>query len=344
MVHDPDKTWLITGGAGFIGSHLVLALRRRGSVRVVNLDKLTYAGNVRALDGLKNDPEHVFVRGDIGDRELVARLLRAHQPQVVLNLAAESHVDRSIAAPAPFVETNVLGAFRLLEAVTDYWRRLEGPRRDSFRFVQVSTDEVYGDLEPGGPPAMEHSPYAPSSPYAASKASADHFVRAFHRTYGLPTLITSGSNTYGPFQYPEKLIPLTIRNALRGEPLPLYGDGLQVRDWLYVEDHAEALRLVAEAGQVGGTYHLGGQAQRTNTEVVRTLCAILDREASASPHCPHSNLIAHVADRPGHDRRYALDDSRIRSELGWRNRVPFEEGLVQTVRWYVEHPDWPEAP
>jgi dTDP-glucose 4,6-dehydratase len=342
MTDSDRKTWLVTGGAGFIGSNLVRALRKRGGIRVVNLDKLTYAGNLRSLEEIAGDPDHVFVRGDIGDRDLLLRLLREHRPQAVLNLAAETHVDRSILGPAPFLETNVVGTFHLLQSVLEYWQALPPAERGAFRFVHVSTDEVYGELMPEDPPFTERTAYAPNSPYAASKASSDHFARAFHRTYGLPVVTTNCSNNYGPYQFPEKLIPLMILKALRGEPLPVYGDGRQVRDWLYVEDHCEALRIVAERGTVGATYNIGGRAERANLDTVRLICECLDRELPDSPHRPHARLITFVKDRPGHDLRYAMNDTRIRGELGWRPAVTIETGIRDTVAWYLRNPDWVE--
>jgi dTDP-glucose 4,6-dehydratase len=334
------QTWLVTGGAGFIGSNFVLAARAQQSANIINLDRLTYAGNLKNLEALTDDPQHLFIRGDIADRELVGRFLKEHQPRAVVHFAAESHVDRSIYGPQAFMETNVMGTFHLLEAVRQYWEALSGPKREEFRFLHISTDEVYGSLEPEAPPFRETTPYAPNSPYAASKAASDHLVRAYHHTYGLPTLITNCSNNYGPFQFPEKLIPLMILNALKGEPLPIYGDGLNVRDWLYVADHCEALRLVLARGRVGETYNIGGNCEKTNLEVVKTLCSVLDELFPDSPHKPHARLITFVKDRPGHDRRYAIDISKISQELGWRPRESFEGGLTKAVQWYVNNPEW----
>jgi len=336
---DADRTWLVTGGAGFIGSNFVrLALERKAG-RVVNLDKLTYAGNRASLADLENHPDHVFVHGDICDVALVSRLLEEHRPRAIVNFAAESHVDRSILGPAEFLETNVVGTFKLLEAARAHCARHADP---CFRFLQVSTDEVYGTLEPGDPGFTERTPYTPNSPYAASKAAADHFVRAYHRTYGLPVLTTNCSNNYGPYQFPEKLIPVMIQNALGGEPLPVYGDGLQVRDWLFVEDHCDAILAVLERGRPGETYNVGGGSEITNLELVRSICALVDELVPDSPHRPHARLIRHVADRPGHDRRYAIDDAKLRRELGWRPRLGLAEGLRRTVRWYLGHQAWIE--
>jgi dTDP-glucose 4,6-dehydratase len=333
-------TWLITGGAGFIGSNFVLTARERNAARLVNLDRLTYAGNLNNLAAVADDPGHLFVRGDIADRELVGRLLQEHQPRAVVHFAAESHVDRSIYGPQAFLETNVMGTFHLLEAVRQYWDALPTPAQGEFRFLHISTDEVYGSLRPEEPTFSETTPYAPNSPYAASKAASDHLVRACRHTYGLPTLITNCSNNYGPFQFPEKLMPLMILNALKGKPLPIYGDGLNVRDWIYVTDHCEALRLVLAQGRVGETYNIGGNCEKTNLEVVQTLCALLDERFPDSPHRPHHRLITFVKDRPGHDRRYAINSGKISRELGWRPQESFESGLAKTVRWYVENPAW----
>ncbi|MCD9031658.1 dTDP-glucose 4,6-dehydratase [Luteimonas sp. Y-2-2-4F] len=331
-------TWLVTGGAGFIGGNFVLEAVRQG-VRVVNLDALTYAGNLHTLASLEGNPDHVFVHGDIGDRALVASLLAEHRPDAVLNFAAESHVDRSIDGPAAFVQTNVVGTLGLLEAVRDHWKTLDGEARDAFRFLHVSTDEVYGTLGETGK-FSETTPYAPNSPYSASKAASDHLVRAFHHTYGLPTLTTNCSNNYGPYHFPEKLIPLVIAKALAGEPLPVYGDGRQVRDWLFVTDHCEAIRMVLAKGRVGETYNVGGDAERENIEVVRTICRLLDERRPREDGQPRSSQIAFVADRPGHDRRYAIDASKLRDELGWRPRHDFDSGIAETVDWYLSHQDW----
>ena len=333
-------TWLVTGGAGFIGGNFVLDAVRRG-VRVVNLDALTYAGNLDTLAALDGHAGHVFVQGDIGDGELVARLLAEHRPDAIVNFAAESHVDRSIDGPAAFVQTNVVGTLALLEKARDYWRSLDAAARDAFRFLHVSTDEVYGSLGDTGK-FTETTPYAPNSPYSASKAASDHLVRAFHHTYGLPVLTTNCSNNYGPYQFPEKLIPLIIARALRGEPLPVYGDGRNVRDWLFVGDHCSAIRRVLDAGRVGETYNVGGNAERENIEVVRAICRMLDAKRPLADGRARESLITFVADRPGHDRRYAIDASKIERELGWTPTVTFEQGIEQTVDWYLQHQPWVE--
>ena len=331
---------LVTGGAGFIGSSFVLGWIAAEGAPVVNLDKLTYAGNPANLASLDGDPRHVFVKGDICDRALIARLLAEHRPWAIIHFAAESHVDRSIHGPADFVQTNVIGTFSLLEEARAYWAALAQPEKSRFRFLHVSTDEVYGSLGANDPPFTETTPYAPNSPYAASKAASDHLVRAYHHTYGLPTLTTNCSNNYGPYQFPEKLIPLTILNAVQGKPLPLYGDGLNVRDWLYVGDHCEAARLVLREGRPGETYNIGGNNEKTNLEVVNALCDILDRLRPHLRGSHHSSLITFVDDRPGHDRRYAMDTRKIAAELGWRPRERFATGLRKTVQWYLDHPDW----
>ena len=333
---------LVTGGAGFIGGNFVLDLVGSGGFTAINLDALTYAGNLDTLASISENPDHVFVRGRIGDRELVDRLLADHRPSAVVNFAAETHVDRSIDGPSAFIQTNVVETHELLEAALAYWKGLRGPARDAFRFLHVSTDEVYGTLGPTGF-FTEESPFRPNSPYAASKAASDHLVRAYGHTYGLPTLITNCSNNYGPYHFPEKLIPLMILTALRGGPLPVYGDGQQVRDWLYVKDHCRAVLRVLEAGRPGETYNVGGHNERTNLEVVETICSLLDRLAPDSPHKPHRSLITFVADRPGHDRRYAIDASKIERELGWTPRETFETGLEKTVRWYLENRGWWEG-
>ncbi len=330
-------TWLVTGGAGFIGGNFVIEAVRHG-VRVVNLDALTYAGNLDTLKGLEGDPAHVFVHGDIGDRALVASLLEQYQPDAVLNFAAESHVDRSIDGPAAFVQTNVVCTLALLESVRDYWKAAQGSN-DDFRFLHVSTDEVYGSLGETGR-FTESTAYAPNSPYSASKAASDHLVRAFHHTYGLPTLTTHCSNNYGPYHFPEKLIPLVIAKALAGESLPVYGDGRQVRDWLFVADHCEAIRTVLAKGRVGETYNVGGNAERQNIEVVKTVCALLDERCPRADGVPRESQIRFVADRPGHDRRYAIDASKLRDELGWEPKYSFEQGIAETVDWYLAHQDW----
>ena len=323
---------LVTGGAGFIGSNFVLAALAEGGEPVVTLDKLTYAGSLLNLEALRDDPRHVFVRGDIADRALVRSLLRTHRPRAIVHFAAESHVDRSIAGPEAFVQTNVVGTWALLEEAREHWEKAGRP--DALRFLHISTDEVYGSLEPRAAAFTEQHPFRPSSPYAASKAAADHLVRAYHHTYGLPVLITNCSNNYGPRQYPEKLIPLMIRNALAGRALPVYGDGGNVRDWLYVADHCEALLVVLERGRPGETYNIGGESEHANNDVVRALCALLDRERPRGAGS-YAELISYVQDRPGHDRRYAMDISKIRRELGWRPKESFESGLEKTVRWYL---------
>jgi dTDP-glucose 4,6-dehydratase len=331
-------TWLVTGGAGFIGGNFVLGAVADG-VRVVNLDALTYAGNVDTLASLEGDANHVFVHGDIGDAALVRRLLDAHRPDAIINFAAESHVDRSIDGPGAFVQTNVVGTLSLLECARDYWRGLPAGDRDAFRFLHVSTDEVYGTLGDTGK-FTEQTPYAPNSPYSASKAASDHLVRAFHHTYGLPVLTTNCSNNYGPYHFPEKLIPLLIAKALAGEPLPVYGDGKQVRDWLFVTDHCEAIRTVLANGRVGETYNVGGNSEKQNIEVVHAICALLDQRRPREDGKPRVSQIAHVADRPGHDRRYAIDASKLRDELGWEPRYSFEQGIAETIDWYLDHQDW----
>ena len=335
------STILVTGGAGFIGSNFVRQWLAEEQGEVVNLDKLTYAGNLDSLADVAGDPRYHFVEGDIGDGPLVAGLLDRHRPWAVVNFAAESHVDRSIDRPAAFVETNVVGTFALLEASRAYWSALAEPQRSAFRFLHVSTDEVFGSLGPTGR-FTEASQYAPNSPYAASKAAADHFVRAYFHTFGLPTLTTNCSNNYGPYQFPEKLIPLMILNALAGKPLPVYGDGRQVRDWLYVEDHCRAIRAVLTGGTPGEVYAIGGDCQQTNLDVVRSIATIVDRLRPGLPHAPCTSLVSFVADRPGHDRRYAIDAGKIRDRLGWRPRENFESGLQRTVAWYLDHPAWIE--
>jgi dTDP-glucose 4,6-dehydratase len=331
-------TWLVTGGAGFIGGNFVLEAVANG-IRVVNLDVLTYAGNLDTLASLQSSPAHAFVQGDIGDRGLLARLLAEHRPDAVINFAAESHVDRSIDGPGAFVQTNVVGTLALLEAVRDHWKSLEGGTKDGFRFLHVSTDEVYGSLGDSGK-FVETTPYAPNSPYSASKAASDHLVRAFHHTYGLPVLTTNCSNNYGPYQFPEKLIPLVIAKAIAGEPLPIYGDGMNVRDWLYVGDHCAAIRAVLERGRVGETYNVGGDAERPNIEVVDTICALLDERRPREDGQPRKSQITYVKDRPGHDRRYAIDASKLKSELGWAPAHSFEQGIADTVDWYLDNQPW----
>lgn len=332
-------TILVTGGAGFIGSNFVLEWFRSIDEPVINLDKLTYAGNLENLKSLSNDGRHVFVQGDICDSQQVADLLQSHQPRAIVHFAAESHVDRSIHGPAAFVQTNILGTFNLLEQCRTWWQRLPDHSRETFRFVHVSTDEVYGSLEPADPPFSESHPYSPNSPYSASKASSDHLARAYHHTYGLPVLTTNCSNNYGPYQFPEKLIPLMILNALRGKPLPVYGDGMNVRDWLYVSDHCCAIREVLDKGRPGETYNIGGNCERTNLQVVNAICSALDRLAPKQGK-PYSSQITYVTDRPGHDRRYAIDSRKLASEVGWSPSHQFESGLEQTIRWYLANPDW----
>jgi dTDP-glucose 4,6-dehydratase len=333
------QTILVTGGAGFIGSCFVRRACARGDVRIVNLDRLTYAGNPDSLPA--GNPNHVFVQGDIGDRELVRSLLQQYQPAAVVNFAAESHVDRSIDGPLTFVETNVLSTCRMLEEVRGWYSGLPAEQKSGFRFLHVSTDEVYGSLGAEGL-FTETTAYSPNSPYSASKAASDHFVRAYHHTYGLPVLITNCSNNYGPYQFPEKLIPLMILNALEGRPLPVYGDGLNVRDWLYVEDHCAAIELVLQRGVVGECYNVGGNNEQTNIAIVKQVCALVDRLCPGLSHAPCESLIQYVRDRPGHDRRYAIDASKISSELGWKPQQDFASGLEHTVRWYLENPVWVE--
>jgi len=331
---------LTTGGAGFIGSNFVLDWLAGLDEPVLNLDRLTYAGNLENLASLRGDARHVFVRGDIGDTGLVARLLAEHRPRAVVNFAAESHVDRSIHGPEDFIQTNIVGTFRLLETVRAYWLGLAAPERAAFRFLHVSTDEVYGSLGKDDPAFRESNRYEPNSPYSASKAASDHLVRAWHHTYGLPVLTTNCSNNYGPYHFPEKLIPLCIHNALGGKPLPVYGDGQQRRDWLYVGDHCAALRRVLEAGRPGDVYNVGGWNEKANLEVVTTLCAMLDAMRPRADGRSYREQISFVADRPGHDRRYAIDAGKLERELGWKPLETFETGLRKTVRWYLDHQDW----
>jgi dTDP-glucose 4,6-dehydratase len=332
-------TVLVTGGAGFIGSNFVLDWMAQHDEPIVNLDALTYAGNLENLASLSENSKHRFVRGDICDRTLLDRVLAEHRPRAVLHFAAESHVDRSIHGPAAFVRTNIEGTFQLLEAARAHWQDLAGSERDGFRFLHVSTDEVYGSLGAGDPAFNEQRAYEPNSPYSASKAASDHLVRAWHHTYGLPVLTTNCSNNYGPYQFPEKLIPLMIVNALAGKPLPIYGDGMNVRDWLYVGDHCSGIRAVLERGRVGETYNIGGWNEMPNRQIVQTICALLDelRPGSAGPH---ARLITYVTDRPGHDRRYAIDAGKIERELGWRPAETFATGIRKTVQWYLEHAEW----
>ena len=332
-------TILVTGGAGFIGANFVLDWLAAVGEPVVNLDVLTYAGNLESLQTLAGDERHVFVRGDICDRGLIDDLLARHQPRAIVHFAAESHVDRSIHGPGAFMQTNVHGTFTLLEAARGHWSGLDADRRATFRFHHVSTDEVYGSLRPDDPPFTESNPYEPNSPYAASKAASDHLIRAWHHTYGLPVVTTNCSNNYGPYHFPEKLIPLMIVNALAGKPLPVYGDGQQVRDWLYVKDHCSAIREVLARGRLGETYNVGGWNEKPNIEIVRTVCALLD-EMRPDPAGSYSRLINFVTDRPGHDRRYAIDARKLERELGWRPAETFESGIRKTVRWYLDNPDW----
>jgi dTDP-glucose 4,6-dehydratase len=331
---------LVTGGAGFIGSNFVLQWLREEESPVINLDKLTYAGNPRNLESLEGNRNYEFHQGDIVDRDLVKRLLQSERPRAIVHFAAESHVDRSIHGPDDFVRTNVNGTFSLLEEARAYWSSLADDERSTFRFLHVSTDEVYGSLRTEDPAFSETTPYAPNSPYSATKAASDHLVRAYHHTYGMPTLTTNCSNNYGPFQFPEKLIPLMILNACNGKPLPVYGDGLNVRDWMYVEDHCGAIRTVLAKGRVGETYNIGGCNEKKNLEIVNTICALLDEWRPNDPVVPHNKLITYVKDRPGHDRRYAMDTRKIERELNWRPKETFETGIHKTVRWYLDHEDW----
>lgn len=333
-------TILITGGAGFIGSNFALSWLAAHDETVVNLDKLTYAGNVRNLVALEHDERHLLVAGDIGDRALITGVLEAHRPHAVINFAAESHVDRSIDGPEVFFQTNVMATLGLLDSVREYLSGLDAAAREGFRFLHVSTDEVYGTLSEADPAFCEDRKYEPNSPYSASKAASDHLVRAYHHTFGVPVLTTNCSNNYGPFQFPEKLIPLVIRNALADEDLPIYGDGRQIRDWLYVEDHCDAIRQVLGRGRVGETYNVGGGSEKTNLEVVETLCAMLDEQVPRADGASYADQIRFVADRPGHDRRYAVDTGKIEKKLGWRPAESFRTGIEKTVRWYLEHRDW----
>ena len=333
-------TILITGGAGFIGANFVLDWLAEHNEPVVNLDKLTYAGNLETLASLQGDARHVFVQGDIGDAALVARLLAEHRPRAVLNFAAESHVDRSIHGPEDFIQTNIAGTFHLLESVRAYWGGLQGAERDAFRLLHVSTDEVYGSLTKDQPAFAENHRYEPNSPYSASKAASDHLVRAYHHTYGLPVLTTNCSNNYGPYHFPEKLIPLMIVNALAGKALPVYGDGMQVRDWLYVKDHCSAIRRVLASGRLGEVYNVGGWNEKPNIEIVNTVCALLDELRPRADGQPYASQISYVKDRPGHDRRYAIDARKLENELGWKPAETFETGIKKTVQWYLDNPEW----
>jgi len=333
-------TILITGAAGFIGANFVLDWLAQSQEPVVNLDKLTYAGNLETLASLEGDARHIFVQGDIGDSALVASLLAKHRPRAVINFAAESHVDRSIHSPEDFIQTNIVGSFRLLEAVRAYWGSLAADDKAAFRLLHVSTDEVYGSLGPGDAAFSETHRYEPNSPYSASKAASDHLVRAYHHTYGLPVLTTNCSNNYGPYHFPEKLIPLMIVNALAGKALPVYGDGMQVRDWLYVKDHCSAIRRVLEAGRLGEVYNIGGWNEKPNIDIVKTVCTLLDELRPRADGTSYSTQISYVKDRPGHDRRYAIDASKIERELGWKPAETFETGIRKTVQWYLDHPEW----
>lgn len=333
------KTILVTGGAGFIGGNFVHRMIRRGNITLINLDALTYAGNLETLASVNGNPNHNFVLGSIGDQSLVEYLLFRYQPDAIVNFAAESHVDRSIDGPGAFIQTNVVGTLGLLQASKKYWQQLEEPARSQFRFLHVSTDEVYGSLGAEGK-FTETTPYQPNSPYSASKAASDHLVRAYHHTYGLPVLTTNCSNNYGPYQFPEKLIPLMILNALSGKALPVYGNGLNVRDWLYVDDHCSAIETVLEKGTPGEVYNVGGNNEKTNMDVVETICALLDELVPNAAHRPHRNLVTFVTDRPGHDLRYAIDASKIKHQLGWEPQETFETGLRKTVEWYLNHQTW----
>jgi dTDP-glucose 4,6-dehydratase len=333
-------TILVSGGAGFIGGNFVLDWVAGTDEAVINLDKLTYAGNLETLSTLHGNPSHIFVQGDIGDRVLVERLLAEHRPRGVINFAAESHVDRSIHGPGDFIETNIVGTYNLLESVRGYWNGLPEGQKAAFRFLHVSTDEVYGSLAKDDPAFAETNRYEPNSPYSASKAASDHLVRAWHHTYGLPVLTTNCSNNYGPFHFPEKLIPLMIVNALAGKPLPVYGDGMQIRDWLYVKDHCSAIRSVLEAGRLGETYNVGGWNEKPNIEIVKTVCALLDELRPRADGKPYAEQITYVTDRPGHDRRYAIDATKIHRELGWKPAETFESGIRKTVQWYLDNSGW----
>ena len=331
---------LVTGGAGFIGTNFVHDWLQISNHPLINLDKLTYAGNPENLCELQKNPQHHFVQGDIGDRPLLDELLEREQPQAIINFAAESHVDRSIDAPSEFIQTNVVGTFNLLEATRAYWQQLNATDKANFRFLHVSTDEVYGSLDAQDPPFSETTAYAPNSPYSASKAASDHLVRAYHHTYGLPTLTTNCSNNYGPYQFPEKFIPLIIHNALKGEAIPLYGDGLNIRDWLYVGDHCTAIRAILDQGEVGEVYNIGGKQEKSNLEIVHTVCEVLDELLPDSPHRPHEKLITFVKDRPGHDRRYAINPEKIEREINWQPCETFDSGIRKTITWYLQHQEW----
>jgi dTDP-glucose 4,6-dehydratase len=335
---------LVTGGAGFIGGNFVLDwLKDPNAEGIINLDKLTYAGNLATLDSLKSDPRHIFVHGDIGDQELVTKLLKEHQPRAIVNFAAESHVDRSIHGPAEFVQTNIVGTFNLLECARTYWNTLDEGKKAGFRFHHVSTDEVYGSLSATAPAFTETHPYEPNSPYSASKAASDHLVRAWFHTYQFPVVTTNCSNNYGPYHFPEKLIPLVILNALNGKPLPIYGDGQQIRDWLYVGDHCSAIREVLAKGKLGETYNIGGWNEKANIDVVKTICSILDELKPRADGKSYAEQITFVTDRPGHDRRYAIDASKLKRELGWKPKETFDTGIKKTVQWYLDNPVWIEG-
>lgn len=333
---------LVTGGAGFIGSNFVMDWLAQSDEPVLNLDKLTYAGNLQNLASLEGDSRHVFVQGDIGDKALVSSLLQQYRPRAILNFAAESHVDRSISGPDDFIQTNIVGTFNLLEATRGWWMSLPEQEKQDFRFLHVSTDEVYGSLTPDAPAFTETHPYEPNSPYSASKAASDHLVRAYQHTYGLPTLTTNCSNNYGPYHFPEKLIPLMIVNALAGKPLPVYGDGMQIRDWLYVKDHCSAIRRVLEAGRVGETYNVGGWNEKANIDIVKLICERLDTLRPRTDGQSYAAQITYVTDRPGHDRRYAIDARKIERELGWKPQETFDTGIAKTIAWYLEHQEWVE--
>ena len=333
---------LVTGGAGFIGGNFVLDWLAQSDEAVINLDKLTYAGNLETLASLKGHPGHIFVQGDIGDKALVDKLLAQYKPRAIINFAAESHVDRSIHGPEDFIQTNIVGTFHLLESARAYYNGLNDADKTAFRFLHVSTDEVYGSLAPDAPAFTEQHPYEPNSPYSASKAASDHLVRAYHHTYGLPVLTTNCSNNYGPYHFPEKLIPLMIVNALAGKPLPVYGDGMQVRDWLYVKDHCSAIRRVLEAGRLGETYNVGGWNEKPNIEIVQRICALLDEKRPRADGKSYAEQITYVTDRPGHDRRYAIDAHKLERELGWKPAETFETGIAKTVQWYLDNSQWVE--
>ena len=328
-------TILVTGGAGFIGTNFVLKCIRELDEHIINLDKLTYAGNLDNLKSVENNKRHIFIKGDIGNRQLVDDILQKHKPRAIINFAAESHVDRSISSPEQFLQTNVLGTFSLLESARNYWQGLSKPQQDDFRFLHISTDEVYGTLAASEAPFNEANQYQPNSPYSASKAASDHFVRAYHHTYGLPVLTTNCSNNYGPYQFPEKLIPLTIHNALNGKEIPIYGDGLQIRDWLFVEDHCDAIMRVLNRGNIGEVYNIGGLSEKTNIEVVEYICQVLDKLSPRADTKSYKSQITHIKDRPGHDKRYAIDTTKIKESLGWNPELTFEEGISRTIGWYL---------